>query len=91
MRTCISLNHIHVLSQCSVVEHLTFSLLDGGGLVGGASVCTAFDTVQTLPTASGTGLSELSINAPSFLGLASATRSTEEEETTEGNLEVWMY
>lgn len=58
--------------------------------MGGASVCIAFDTLQTLPTASWTGLSELSINTPSFLGLASAALSTEGEETTEGNLEVWM-
>lgn len=79
-------SYIYILPQ-----YLTFSLVDGGGLVGGASVCVAFDTLQTLPTASGTGLSELSINTPSFLGLASAAPSTEEEATTEENLEARMY
>lgn len=56
--------------------HLTVSLVDGGGLVGRAWVCVAFGTPQTQPTTSGTGVRAPSINAPSFLGLASAAVST---------------
>lgn len=56
------------------ILRLTFSLLDGGGLVGGAWVCVAFGTPQTTPTTSATGVRALSIN--SFLGLFSAAVST---------------
>lgn len=64
------------------MSRLTFSLVDGGGLVGGASVCVAFDTQQTLPTASRSGLRVPSISTASFLGLTSAAWSTEEEATS---------
>lgn len=66
----------HVPPQYAFVVRLTFSLADGGGLVGGAWVCVAFGTPQTPPTTSGTGVRAPSINAPSFLGLASAAVST---------------
>lgn len=57
--------------------------------MGGAWVCVAFGTPQTPPTASGTGLRELSINAPSFLGLASPAPSTERENRREfGGVDV---
>lgn len=52
---------------------LTFSHVDGRGLVGGACVCVAF---VMPPTASGTGVRELSVNTPSFLVTASAAVST---------------
>lgn len=55
---------------------LTFSLVDGGGLVGGAWVCVTFDTQQTALPTSGTGLRVLSVNASSFLGCVSAAAST---------------
>lgn len=55
---------------------LTFSLVDGGGLVGGAWVCVAFDTQQKPPTASGTGLRALSTSASSSLGCVSPAAST---------------
>lgn len=66
----------HIPQQFALVVHLTFSFVDGGGLVGRAWVCVPFGTQQTRVTASGTGLRALSINTPSFLGLVSAAVST---------------
>lgn len=66
--TLLLLHTTHVL--------LTFSLVDGAGLVGGACVCVALDTQQTDLTTSGTGLRALSVSAPSFLGCVSAAVST---------------
>lgn len=66
----------YILPQYASLVRLTFSLMDGGGWVGRAWVCAAFDTEQTPATTSGTGLRELSINAPSFLGRVFAAVST---------------
>lgn len=71
---------------------LTISLSDGGGLVGGAWVCVAFETPQMPPTVSGTGLRELSVAEAAFLGLASPALSTvrRKREGKGGSLDVWM-
>ena len=68
-------SHVPPNTTSSQVQ-LTFSLLDGGGLGGGAWVCVAFGAQQTAVLTSGTGLRVLSANVPSFLGLASAAVST---------------
>lgn len=84
--TLLLLHTTHVL--------LTFSLVDGGGLVGGACVCVALDTQQTDLTTSGTELRALCISAPSFLGCVSAAVSTVTRNRRQpggGELDTWMH
>lgn len=73
---CLFIFCLYALFPLCFAVFLTFSLSDGGGLVGGAWVCVAFETPQMPPTVSGTGLRELSITEAACLGLASPALST---------------